>query len=138
MEKQTEKFRKMKEMADAQKLLMAVKKYGDIQVVSGHANVNSVDELRGMADTLMEKLENGLVVLNTVIDGKVNFVVKASKGAVDEGVHAGKIVKEMAKLVGGGGGGRPDMATAGGKIPDKIPDAMEKAHEMIEEIAEKK
>ena len=138
MEKQTEKFRKMKEMADAQKLLMAVKKYGDIQVVSGHANVNSVDELRGMADTLMEKLENGLVVLNTVIDGKVNFVVKASKGAVDEGVHAGKIVKEMAKLVGGGGGGRPDMATAGGKIPDKIPDAMEKAHEMIEEIVAKK
>ena len=138
MEKQTEKFRKMKEMADAQKLLMAVKKYEDIQVVSGHANVNSVDELRGMADTLMEKLENGLVVLNTVIDGKVNFVVKASKGAVDEGVHAGKIVKEMAKLVGGGGGGRPDMATAGGKIPDKIPDAMEKAHEMIEEIVAKK
>lgn len=124
--------RKMQEKADVQKLLMAVQTYGDVQVVVGKANVASMDELREMADMTCAKLENGVVILGAVMDGKVNFVVKADKSAVERGIHAGKIIKEMAPLVGGGGGGRPEMAQAGGRLPENIPQAIEKARELVQ------
>ena len=66
------------------------------------------------------------------MDGKVSFVVKADKSAVEKGIHAGKIIKEMAPIVGGGGGGRPEMAQAGGKLVEHIPKALDKAREVIE------
>jgi len=62
----------------------------------------------------------------------VNLVVKASKEAVAKGIHAGKIIKEAAKVIGGGGGGRPDMAQAGGKDPESLPKAFEKAAELVQ------
>lgn len=133
MRQKLDKVRKLQEKADAQKLLLAVQKYGDIQVVAGKANVMNMDELREMADMTCDKLENGTVILAAVFDEKVNFVVKADKNAVAKGIHAGKIVKEMARLVGGGGGGRPEMAQAGGKLPENLPQAMEKARSLIQE-----
>ena len=90
-----------------------------------------MDVLRSMADMACEKLTNGVVVLATVNDGKVNLVVKAAKDAVAKGAHAGKIIKEAAQVVGGGGGGRPDMAQAGGKNPAKVADALAKALEVL-------
>ena len=72
-----------------------------------------------------------MVVLAAVNDGKVNLVVKASKAAVAAGAHAGKVIKEAAKLVGGGGGGRPDMAQAGGKKPEGVQAALDKAVEVL-------
>ena len=132
MRRKLETVRKMQEKADAQKLLMAVQTYGDVQVVIGKANVESMDELREMADMTCAKLENGVVILGAVMDGKVNFVVKADKSAVERGIHAGKIIKEMAPIVGGGGGGRPEMAQAGGRLPENIPQAIEKARELVQ------
>ena len=84
-----------------------------------------------MADLTAAKLTNGVVVRCAEADGKVNIVAKASKEAVAKGVHAGNLIKEAAKAVGGGGGGRPEMAQAGGKEPEKIPQAMEAAHKAI-------
>ncbi len=127
MKKKMEDVKRMQERADAQKLLMAVQTYGDIQCVTGKANVDSMEALREMADLMEEKLKKGVVVLCAVIEDKVSLVAKASKEAVADGVHVGKIVKEAAKEVGGGGGGRPEMAQAGGKDPEKIPKAMEAA-----------
>ena len=72
-----------------------------------------------------------MVVLAAVNDGKVNLVVKASKAAVAAGAHAGKVIKEAAQLVGGGGGGRPDMAQAGGKKPEGVQAALDKAVEVL-------
>ncbi len=132
LQREVDEFHKVKERADANKLLMAVQSYGDIQVVGGRANVSSMEELRNMADMTCDKLEKGVVVLAAVIDEKVSFVVKASKAAVAKGIHAGKIIKEMARIVGGGGGGRPDMAQAGGRIVENIPQSMDKAREMIQ------
>ena len=117
--------------ADAQKLLLAVQLYGDIRVVAGKAFAKNMDDLRNLADLTCSKLINGVVVLSAVNGGKVNFVVKASKEAVAHGIHAGKIIKEAAKVVGGGGGGRPDMAQAGGKEPEYLPAAMDKADSVI-------
>ena len=73
-----------------------------------------------------------VAVLACVIDDKVSLVAKASKDAVKMGIHAGKIIKEVAPLVGGGGGGRPDMAQAGGKNPDGIHEIGKKVYEVME------
>ncbi|MFV0635913.1 alanine--tRNA ligase [Mitsuokella sp. WILCCON 0060] len=122
----------MQEKADAQQLIAGVKDVKGVSVVTGKANVENMDALRDVADITLSKLENGVVVLACVNDGKVNLVVKASKDAVKRGIHAGKIIKEAAAVVGGGGGGRPDMAQAGGKNAEAVPQAFDKAMAVIE------
>ena len=75
----------------------------------------------------------GVVVLADVIDsGKINILAMATKDAVAKGIHAGQIVKEVAKVCGGGGGGRPDMAQAGGKDASKLDEALKTALTVIE------
>ncbi len=66
-----------------------------------------------------------MVVLGSNVDDKVQFVAMASKSAIEKGIHCGKIIKEVAKIAGGGGGGRPDMAEAGGKLPEKLEEAID-------------
>ena len=131
MKKQLEEVHALKEKAEANKLLMAAKEIGELKYLSGVAQAKNMDELRDIADFLIGKLEKGLLVLAAVNDGKVNLVVKADKKAVALGVHAGKIVKEISKIIGGGGGGRPDMAQAGGKNPDALPKMFEAAEEFV-------
>jgi len=87
-------------------------------------------EMRNMADTLRSKLGSGVVVLGAGQPGKVSLVVAVSKDLLDR-VHAGKMVKVAAQAVGGGGGGRPDFAQAGGKQPEKLPDALVAARDEL-------
>ena len=93
------------------------------------ASVPGVDMngLRDLADSLCEKLGGGVVVLASDCDGKVNLIAKASDEAMGKGAHAGNLIKAIAGLVGGGGGGRPNMAQAGGKDPSGISKALETA-----------
>ncbi len=123
----------MKAKAEAQKLLLAVQDFGGVPAIIGKAQVVDMDELRNLADLTCDKLNGGLVVLAAVGDEKVNFVVKVSKEAVKKGIHAGNIVKATAKVAGGGGGGRPDMAQAGGKMPEKTGEAFDMAVATIKE-----
>jgi len=88
------------------------------------------NELRNMADMLRGKLGSGLVVVGSRGDGKVSLVAAASDDLRGK-VHAGKLVGELAKRVGGGGGGRPDFATAGGRDTDKLPAALEAVPEIV-------
>ncbi|MBR2179242.1 MAG: alanine--tRNA ligase [Selenomonadaceae bacterium] len=131
MKKQIDKLHAIEEKADAQKLLMGVEEIGGVKFVAGSAKAKDMDELRKLADTICDNLETGVVLLAAVNDGKVSLVAKADKAAVKLGVHAGNIVKAAAKEVGGGGGGRPDMAQAGGKNPDALPEAFKKAEETL-------
>ena len=131
MKKQLDEVHAMEEKADAQKLLMGVEELGAVKFVAGKANAKDMDELRSMADFIVDKLDTGVVMLAAVNDGRVSLVAKADKAAVALGINAGKIVKEAAKAVGGGGGGRPDMAQAGGKNPDALPKAFESAEAII-------
>ena len=80
--------------------------------------------LRDLGDSLKEKLGEGVVVLASEADGKVNLMAMATDGAVAKGAHAGNLIKAIAAKVGGGGGGRENMAQAGGKNPAGIPDAI--------------
>lgn len=98
------------------------------------AKVDGVDMngLRELGDSLKEKLGEGVVVLFSGQDNKVNMVAMATDGAVKSGAHAGNLIKGIAALVGGGGGGRPNMAQAGGKNPAGIPAAIEEASKVLE------
>ena len=131
MQEQLRQFAEIRDKANAQKLLMGVQEIGMFHVVVGRADVDSIDELRTIADLACESLDHGIVILAAVIEDKVSLVVKADKNAVKSGVHAGHIIKKAAKEVGGDGGGRPDMAQAGGKIPGNLPQAFEAATDVI-------
>jgi len=83
-----------------------------------------MNELRNLGDQLKKDTDDGVVVLASQVDGKVNLMVMAGESAVKKGAHAGNIVKAIAGFVGGGGGGRPNMAQAGGKKPEGIDEAL--------------
>ena len=89
--------------------------------------------LRDLGDQLKTKLAEGVIVLISECDGKVNMVAMATDGAQKAGAHAGNLIKGIAALVGGGGGGRPNMAQAGGKNPAGIPEALAKCSEVLKE-----
>ena len=88
--------------------------------------------LRELGDQLKEKLGEGVVVLASDCDGKVNLIAMVTEEVMKKGAHAGNLIKGIAALVGGGGGGRPNMAQAGGKNPAGIPDAIAKVAEVLE------
>ena len=87
--------------------------------------------LRDLGDSFKEKLGEGVIVLASDCDGKVNLIVMATDGAQAKGAHAGNLVKAIAPKVGGGGGGRPNMAQAGGKNPAGIQDALDEAKNVL-------
>ena len=88
--------------------------------------------LRDLGDQLKEKLGQGVVVIASDVNGKVNLIAMVTDEAMKKGAHAGNLIKGIAALVGGGGGGRPNMAQAGGKNPAGIPDAIAKVSEVLE------
>ena len=98
------------------------------------AKVEGVDMngLRDLGDQLKDKLSEGVVVLASAANGKVSLMAMATKEAVSRGAHAGNLIREIASLVGGGGGGRPNMAQAGGKNPEGIDAAVAKVKEVLE------
>ena len=98
------------------------------------AKVEGVDMngLRDLGDQLKEKLGEGVVVLAAVNGGKVNLLAKATDAAQKAGAHAGNLIKGVAAIAGGGGGGRPNLAQAGCKIPAGIPDAVAEAKAALE------
>ena len=97
------------------------------------ASVDGVDMngLRDLGDQLKAKLGEGVIVLASGADGKVNLVAMATDGAMAKGAHAGNLIKGIASFVGGGGGGRPNMAQAGGKNPEGIDQAIAEAQTVL-------
>ena len=88
--------------------------------------------LRNLGDQLKEKMGGGVVVIVSTTNDKANVIVMADDDAISKGAHAGNMIKEIAKCVGGGGGGRPNMAQAGGKNPAGADMAIEQAKEILE------
>lgn len=90
-----------------------------------------INELRNLGDKLKNDVEGGMIILASDVDGKVNLLCMAGDKALAAGAHAGNIIKEIASLVGGGGGGRPNIAQAGGKNPNGINEALKKAKQVF-------
>ena len=103
-----------------------------VKFLAAHISGVDMNELREQGDQLKEKLGEGVLLLASDVNGKVNLVAMATDGAMAKGAHAGKLIKEVATVVGGGGGGRPNMAQAGGKNPAGITDALSKAKAVLE------
>ena len=120
------------EIAKAQVSTVAdqVKDVSGVPVLVQKVNADSVDALRNLGDQMRDKI-GGVVVLAAVMGEKVSILTMATKDAVAKGAHAGNIVKAVAKLCGGGGGGRPDMAQAGAKDVAKLDSALAAAYDII-------
>ena len=103
-----------------------------VKLLAARLDGIDMNGLRDLGDQFKAKLGDGVVVLASANDGKVSLMVTATDGAMKQGAHAGNLVKVIAGCVGGGGGGRPNMAQAGGKNPAGIPDALAKAAEVLE------
>ena len=109
-----------------------VKEVKGVKLLAAEVDGVDMNGLRDLGDQLKEKLGDGVVVLASANEGKVSLMATATDGAMKKGAHAGNLVKGIAGCVGGGGGGRPNMAQAGGKNPAGIKDALEKAAEVLE------
>lgn len=138
-----EEIKKLKSENESLKSKAAQEAAGDaadnVQDVNGvkflSASVKDVDMngLRELGDNFKAKLGEGVVVLASEKDGKANLVAMATDGAVAKGAHAGNLIKGIAGLIGGGGGGRPNSSQAGGKNPAGIPEALKKAGEILKD-----
>ncbi|HJB83279.1 MAG TPA: alanine--tRNA ligase [Candidatus Mediterraneibacter intestinavium] len=109
-----------------------VKEVKSVKLLAAEVDGVDMNGLRDLGDQLKDKLGDGVVVLASANDGKVSLMATATDGAMKMGAHAGNLVKGIAGCVGGGGGGRPNMAQAGGKNPAGIKDALAKAEEVLE------
>jgi len=120
------------QLTNAQSADMAknAEKIGDLNVLITKADVET-GELKGLAETLNSKLENGVVLVYGVSDGKVVFASACSKAAIAKGITASNIVKTAAQACGGNGGGRPDLASAGGKDASRIGEALRLVKELL-------
>ncbi|WP_044479633.1 alanine--tRNA ligase [Paenibacillus antibioticophila] len=116
---------------EAGELTDRVIEVGNTKLLSVQVQASSMDALRGLADELKVKLPDTVLVLGASVEDKVSFVVVVPQEEVKRGLHAGKLVKEVAAVCGGGGGGRPDMAQAGGKDISKLEEALKLPAKLI-------
>ena len=110
-----------------------IKEVKGVKVLAACVDGVDMNGLRDLGDQLKEKLGEGVVVLASAADGKVSLMATATDGAMKAGAHAGNLIKAIAVCVGGGGGGRPNMAQAGGKNPAGIDEALAKVTEVLED-----
>ena len=118
--------------AQAGDIFENIETIGDYTVIAEKVEASDMDQLRQMGDKWKETNPSDVLVLALAVDGKVNMLTAMSDKAIKAGLKAGDLIKEIAPLVGGGGGGRPDMAQAGGKNPGGIDEALAAAKTWIE------
>ena len=133
LEKQLEALKRKEAGSTADSLLDEAKTIKDVRVLAAKVSGFDRDALRQMIDTLRQKLGSGVVVLFSVEDGKVALITGVTKDLTSR-LHAGKIVQELAKKVGGSGGGRPDLAEAGGKDTSAVESALSTVYPLIDRL----
>jgi alanyl-tRNA synthetase len=125
LSRENESLRSKLGSIEAGSLTDQVKTIGGVSVLAARVTASDMDSLRGIMDQAKAKLPSGIIVLGAAAEDKVNLVASVSADLVSKGYHAGKIIKEVAARCGGSGGGRPDMAQAGGKDASKLQEALE-------------
>lgn len=119
---------------EAKNLINQVKEVNNVKLLVSRVEINEPNQLRTMMDELKQKIESGVIVLGAVFEGKVQLIAGVTKDLTGT-YHAGKLIKEVATRCGGGGGGRPDMAQAGGKDPNRLNEALQFVEEWIKKIS---
>lgn len=135
LERETEMLQARLAGYEVQTLLHNTQEINGVKVLAARSDASDMDSLRAMLDLLRDKMGSGVLVLGAESGGKVNLVAGVSKDLVERGLHAGKIIKAIAPLVGGGGGGRPDMAQAGGKNPAGLAAALDLVKTLVSKQA---
>jgi len=130
LEKQLAELEARLARSRAEDLVKAARQVNGVAVIAGRIDGLDADGLRAVADTLRNRLGSGIVCVGSVVDGKVNLIAAVTKDLTSR-FQAGKLIQEVAKAVGGGGGGRPDIAQAGGKDPAKLDAALELAYAYV-------
>ncbi|WJP99628.1 alanine--tRNA ligase [Geobacillus stearothermophilus] len=120
---------------EAEHLTRQVKDVNGVPVLAAKVQANDMNQLRAMADDLKQKLGTAVIVLAAVQGGKVQLIAAVTDDLVKQGFHAGKLVKEVASRCGGGGGGRPDLAQAGGKDAQKVAEALNYVETWVKSIS---
>ena len=115
-----------------EELLNGIRDLGSVKLLAEEVKAKGMAELRTMVDILREKLPAGIILLGAPQHDRIDFVCSVSPDLVQEGFHAGKIIKEVARVAGGGGGGRPDMAQAGGRKIGHLREALTRGIELIQ------
>lgn len=115
----------------SKEVLETLVKVGDTSLITYRADNMSIDDLRNLGDKIKDRLDSGVIVLASVIEDKITFLVMVTKDLNSKGILAGNIVREVAKVTGGNGGGRPNIAQAGGKDVSKLGEAFSKVPELI-------
>ena len=133
LERQLEQTRAKLSRQQSETLLSHAVQLNGLAVLAEQVEANDVDALRQMTDWFRDKLGSSVVVLGSVINEKPMLVAAATDDAIKKGIHAGNLVRDAAKIVGGGGGGRPNMAQAGGRHADKLPEALGQVAGWVEE-----
>ncbi len=116
---------------EAADLVGQAKSVGGVTLLAAQVNASGMDALRGVADELKAKLGSAVLALGAVDGDKVNLIVAVTSDLVGKGLHAGKLIKEIAAICGGGGGGKPELAQAGGKDPSKLAEALAAAERLV-------
>jgi alanyl-tRNA synthetase len=130
LERQLQELQGKAARSKADDLVAGARQVNGVAVVTGRIDGLDADGLRAVADRLRERLGSGIVIVGSVIDGKVNLVAGVTKDLTRR-FHAGKLVQEVARAVGGSGGGRPDLAQAGGKEPAKLDAALDGVYDAV-------
>ncbi len=130
LSRENESLRAKLSRIEAGSLTDQVKDVGGVKVLAAQVNAGDMDSLRNIVDEMKVKLGSGVIVLGAAAEGKVNLVAAVTQDLVAKGFHAGKIIKEVAAKCGGSGGGRPDMAQAGGKDASKLQEALAAVEEL--------
>ncbi len=124
LERELDQTRAQLSRQQSETLLDHAVRLNGLAVLAQQVEANDVDALRQMTDWFRDKLGSSVVVLGSVINEKPMLVAAATDDAIEKGIHAGNLVRDAAKIVGGGGGGRPNMAQAGGRHAEKLPEAL--------------
>ena len=125
LKKQLEGFQKTSLRGEAEALLEKIQDIDGVKLIVGLTSAASADGMREMGDFLKDKLGSVVLALAAVVDDNPILVTMVTSDLVERGLHAGNIARDTAKVMGGGGGGRPEMAQAGGKQPGKVAEALE-------------
>ena len=133
LEVEAENLRARLARFEVQSLLEKAREIKGVKFLAARVTSPDMDSLRAMCDLIRDRLGPSVVVLGSVTGERVNLVAAVTSDLVPRGLHAGRLVKEIAPVVGGGGGGKPEMAQAGGKDPARLQEALDKAYKVAME-----
>ena len=119
--------------AEAEALLERVQDIDGVKLVVGSCSANGPEAMREMGDFIKTRLPNVVICLGAIVNGNPLLVAMVTPDLVDRGIHAGNMVRDAARLMGGGGGGQPELAQAGGRQADKLNDALRRVSELVRE-----